>query len=177
MQKSHIPNASNLLPNNNDTQSIKVWVSTTARPNSCIARALRLTRPQKGPGFAAYAYQDLHVWSALLTCLRSPLGDRHLATVSPPPAGRPSRAKPGVCKGGEGTWVSFSDSSGRVLSAKTSSLHVTLLGVEVHGQLDRLAVCWHSISQPVVAFYSARGGKVRSLCVCEAQLFQIMLKL
>ena len=31
-----------------------------------------------------------------------PPGDRHLATVSPPPPGRPSRANPGVCKGGGG---------------------------------------------------------------------------
>ena len=29
-------------------------------------------------------------------------GDRHLATVSPPPPGRPSRATPGVCQGGGG---------------------------------------------------------------------------
>ena len=57
-----------------------------------------------------------HVFSLLASvegttaCLEIPLpsppppGDRHLATVSPPPPppGRPSRANPGVCKGGTG---------------------------------------------------------------------------
>ena len=59
-------------------------------------------------------------------------------------------------------WLS---SSGRVLSAKTSSLHVTVQGVEVHRRLDRLAVCWHSIGQPVFASYSTHGMEVRSVCV------------
>ena len=57
-----------------------------------------------------------HVFSLLASvegttfCLEIPLQsppppprDRHLATVSPPPSGRPSRANPGVCKGGAGT--------------------------------------------------------------------------
>ena len=30
------------------------------------------------PNIAAYAYQDVHVWSALLTCLRPPLSSTHV---------------------------------------------------------------------------------------------------
>ena len=56
--------------------------------------------------------------------------------------------------------------SGRVLSAKTSSLHVTVLRVEVHRRLDRLAVRWLSIGQPVVSSYSTLGEGVSSVCVC-----------
>ena len=37
--------------------------------------------------------------------------------------------------------------SGRVLSAITSSLHVTILGFEVYRRLDRLAVCCHVVPQ------------------------------
>ena len=42
-------------------------------------------------------------------CLEIPLqsspppGHRHLVTAPPPPPGRPSRATPGLCKGGEGS--------------------------------------------------------------------------
>ena len=32
------------------------------------------------PNIAAYAYQDVHVWSALLTCLRPPRGARGMPT-------------------------------------------------------------------------------------------------
>ena len=54
--------------------------------------------------------------------------------------------------------------SSRVLSAITSSLHVTILGFEVYRRLDRLAVCWLSIGQPVMSSHSTlRGGQV---CVC-----------
>ena len=36
------------------------------------------------PNIAAYAYQDVHVWSALLTCLR-PYGGCGLFVDAPPP--------------------------------------------------------------------------------------------
>ena len=56
--------------------------------------------------------------------------------------------------------------SGRVLSAKTSSLHVTILGIEVHRRLDRLAVRWLSIGQPVMSSYSTLREGVSGVCVC-----------
>ena len=59
-------------------------------------------------------------------CLEIPLqpppppGDRHLATISPPPPGRPSRANPGVCKGGGG-YICVDRSEGLVLGNAESS--------------------------------------------------------
>ena len=64
-------------------------------------------------------------------------------------------------------------SSGRVLSAKTSSLHVTVRGVEVHRRQDRLAVCWLSIGQPVFSSYSTHGAEVSSVCVCKAHAHSV----
>ena len=55
--------------------------------------------------------------------------------------------------------------SGRVLSAITSSLHVTILGFEVYRRLDRLAVCWLSIGQPVMSSHSTLGGGQVRVCV------------
>ena len=46
------------------------------------------------PNIAAYAYQDVHVWSALLTCLRPGRGDCHIMTAPP------SRQEGGDFKGG-----------------------------------------------------------------------------
>ena len=59
---------------------------------------------------ASHVFSLLALVEGTTVCLEIPLqsppppppGDRHLATVSPPPPppGRPSRANPGVCKGG-----------------------------------------------------------------------------
>ena len=56
--------------------------------------------------------------------------------------------------------------SGRVLSAITSSLHVTILGFEVYRRLDRLAVRWLSIGQPVMSSHSTLREEVSGVCVC-----------
>ena len=51
------------------------------------------------PNIAAYAYQDVHVWSALLTCLRPPAPPTPLPPLPLPPLG-PSvgdRAGVGCC--------------------------------------------------------------------------------
>ena len=58
---------------------------------------------------ASHVFSLLASVEGIAVCLEIPLqspppppapGDRHLATVSPPTPGRPSRANPGVCKGG-----------------------------------------------------------------------------
>ena len=56
--------------------------------------------------------------------------------------------------------------SGRVLSAITSSLRVTILGFEVYRRLDRLAVRWLSIGQPVMSSHSTLREEVSGVCVC-----------
>ena len=56
--------------------------------------------------------------------------------------------------------------SGRVLSAITSSLHVTILRFEVYRRLDRLAVRWLSIGQPIMSSHSTLREEVSGVCVC-----------
>ena len=49
-------------------------------------------------------------------------------------------------------------------SAITSSLHVTILGFEVYRRLDRLAVRWLSIGQPVMSSHGTLREEVSGVC-------------
>ena len=51
------------------------------------------------PNIAAYAYQDVHVWSALMTCC-GPLGGGNCHLVSPGVGGNHRPGGGGMDKGG-----------------------------------------------------------------------------
>ena len=57
------------------------------------------------PNIAAYAYQDVHVWSALLTCLRPPFAGGSLASKIHRAKGVGEKSSPG-CNGAVGGTLS-----------------------------------------------------------------------